>query len=57
MVFWPRLGDLFVFQNPKGVYVFSPGQMLGYAYTICSYGQISISYTTAIGSPCLPSCV
>ena len=40
-VFWPRLSDPFVCQIPIGVYVFhSPGQMLGCAYTICSYGQI-----------------
>ena len=36
-----------------GVYVcHSQGQVLGYAYSICSYGQISISYTSSSGSPC-----
>ena len=41
LVFWPRLGNLSVCQNPKGVYVcYFLGQVLGYAYTICSYGQI-----------------
>ena len=28
---------------------------LGYVYTTCSYGQISISCTISSGSPCLPS--
>ena len=38
---WPRLGDPFVSQKPKGVCVsHSPGRILGYAYTICSYDQI-----------------
>ena len=41
LVLWPRLGDSFVCQSPIRVYVcHSLGQMLGYAYTICSYGQI-----------------
>ena len=41
LVSWPRLGDLFVYQSPKGVYVCHfLRQMLGLAYTICSHGQI-----------------
>ena len=41
LVFWPRLGDPFVYQSPIGVYVCHfLGQVLGCAYTICSYGQI-----------------
>ena len=48
----PRFGDLFVSQNPRGVCAsHSPGQMLGSAYTICSYCQVSIPS----GSPCPPS--
>ena len=36
-MFWPRLGD----QSLKGIHVcYSLGQMLGCAYTICSYVQI-----------------
>ena len=31
--------------------------MLGCAYSICSYGQISVSYTILSGSPCTPSCI
>ena len=38
LVFWPRLGDP---RYDKGVYVrHFLRQMLGCAYTICSYGQI-----------------
>ena len=41
LVVWPRLGDPCVCQSPKGVYVcYFLRQMLGFAYTICSYGQI-----------------
>ena len=41
LVFWPRLGDLCVCQSPIGVCVcYFLGQVLGCAYTICSYGQI-----------------
>ena len=41
LVFWVRLGDPFVYERPKGVYVcHSSGQMLGCVYTICSHGQI-----------------
>ena len=40
-VFWSRLGDPFLCQSPIGVCLSHfPGQMLGCAYTICSYGQI-----------------
>ena len=38
---WSRLSDPFMNQSPIGVYVrHSLGQILGCAYTICSYGQI-----------------
>ena len=41
LVVWLRLGDLFVSQNPRGVCASHfPGRILGYEYTICSYGQI-----------------
>ena len=41
LVFWPWLSDPWVCQSPIGVYVcYFLGQVLGYAYTICSYGQI-----------------
>ena len=41
LVFWLRLGDPFVCQSPIGVYVcHSLREILGCAYTICSYGQI-----------------
>ena len=46
----------FVCQNPKEVCVSHyPGQILGCAYTICLYGQISISCTIPNGSPFSPS--
>ena len=39
LVFWPRYGDPFVYQSSIGVYVCHfLGQLLGFAYTICSYG-------------------
>ena len=45
--FWPRLSDPFVCQSPIEIYVCHfLGQMLGCAYTICSYGQIEISCTS-----------
>ena len=54
-VVWPRLGHPFVSQNPRGVCAsHSSGQILGCAYTICSYGQTSISCTIPSGSPCPP---
>ena len=34
---------------------YSPGEILGCAYTICSYGQIYISCTIPSGSPYPPS--
>ena len=41
LVVWMRLGDLFVSQNPRELRVsYFPRQILGFAYTICSYGQI-----------------
>ena len=46
LVFWPRLDDPFVRQSPIGVYVWHfLRQVLGCAYTICSYGEIKISCT------------
>ena len=51
------LGDPFVSQNPWGVWASqSLGRILGCAYTICLYCQISISCITPSGSPCPPSC-
>ena len=56
LVFWPRLGDPCVCQSSMRVYVCHfLGQVLGYVYTICLYGQISISFTSPSGSPC-PFC-
>ena len=44
LVDWPRLGDLFVSQNPRKLCVCqSPEQILSYAYITCAYGQIKIS--------------
>ena len=41
LVVWPSLGDLFVSQNPREFCVSHfLGHIMGYAYTICSYGQI-----------------
>ena len=41
LVFWPRLGDPCVCQSSIRVYVcYFLGQVLGCAYTICSYSQI-----------------
>ena len=43
LVVWPRLGDRFVSQNPKEVCAsHSPGLILGFTYTSCSYGHIII---------------
>ena len=48
----------FVGQHPIGVYEsHSPRQMQDCVYTICLYGQISISCTIPSGSLFLPSCV
>ena len=53
LVFWPRLGDPFVCQSPRGVSVcHSSGQILGCAYTICFYGQIKISCISPSRPPC-----
>ena len=53
LVFWLRFGDQSVCWNPIGVYVCHfLGQVLGCAYTICSYGQIKIFCTSLSGSPC-----
>ena len=46
----------FVSQNLREFCAFhSPRQIMGCAYTICSYGQISISCTITNGSLCPPS--
>ena len=56
LVFWPRLGDPFVYQSPIEVCVCHfLGQVLGCAYTICWHGQIKISCTFPSGSHCPPS--
>ena len=53
LVFWSRFSDPCVCQSPIGVYAcYFLGQVLGCAYTICSYGQISIFCT----SPSVPFC-
>ena len=58
LVVCPRLGDLIISQSPRKLSEsHSQGCILGCAYTTCSYGQISISCTIHIGSPCPPSCV
>ena len=45
LVIWPRLGDLFVSPNPRALGTSHlPAQIRGCAYTICSYGQISIFF-------------
>ena len=49
LVFWPRLDDPFVSQNPRrGCASHYPRQILGCAYTIYFYGQISISDTIPV---------
>ena len=40
LVVWKRLDDPFVSQNPREFCVAFFGRILGYAYTICSFGQI-----------------
>ena len=41
LVVWLRLGDPFVSQTPREICLSPfPGQILGYTYTICSYGRI-----------------
>ena len=52
LVVWPRLDDSFVSQNPKEFCAFHfLGRILGCGYTICSYGQITISCTIPSLSP------
>ena len=56
LVFWLRLGNPSLCQSPIGVYVCHfLGQKLGCAYTICLYGQISISCASPCGSHCPPT--
>ena len=56
LIVWPKFGDPFVSQNSIRVCTsHSPEQMLGCAYTICSYGHILISCTIPSRSPCPPS--
>ena len=51
----PRLGDLFICQNPRGVCVsYFPGQILVCVHIGCLHGQTSISCIIPNGSPCLP---
>ena len=50
-----RTGDPSLYQNHREVNVsHSPGQILGCAYTICLYGQSSITRKIPCGSPCPP---
>ena len=52
LVVWLRLGDLFLYQNPREHFAsHSPGQILGCAYTTCLYSQIWNSCTIPSGSP------
>ena len=52
-VVWPRLSDLFVSQNSREFFAsHSPGLILDCAYSICSWGQTSISCTIPSESPC-----
>ena len=56
LVVWLRLGDTFVSQYTRGVCASHfPGQVLGWAYTICSYDQTWISCKILSGSPYPPS--
>ena len=51
----PKFGELFLSHNPRGVFApNSPGQILGCAYSICSYSQTSTSCTIPCGSPWPP---
>ena len=53
LVFWLWLSDLFGYQNPIGAHVcHSSRQLLYCAYTICSYGQISVFGRIPSQSPC-----
>ena len=56
LVIWPRLSDPFISQNLREVCVsHATGWISGCAYTICSYGQISLTSTISSGSPSSPS--
>ena len=58
LVVWPRLGDPVLSQNHRGDYAFhSLGQILGRGYTICSYGQITVSCRIPGGSSCVQLCL
>ena len=55
-VVWPRLGDLFVYQNPWELCAsHSSGRILRSVFTISCYGQISVSSTIPGGSLSSPS--
>ena len=56
LVFWSVLGDPSVCQSPMKVYVcYFLGQVLGWAFSIWSYGQIKTFCTSPCGSPCRTS--
>ena len=44
-----------ILKSQRSLVFHSQGQILDYAYTICSYGQIKIFWTIPSGSPCPPS--
>ena len=46
LVVWPKLGDLYICQNPREICASHfPGQIPGCAYTICSCGQINAHFS------------
>ena len=46
LVVWPGLDDLFVPRNPRKVHAsHCLGRIMGFAYTVCPHGEISISCT------------
>ena len=56
LVIWPRLGDPFVSQNSRVICAsYSPGGIMGCAYTTCLNVQISISCTIPSKSPPPPN--
>ena len=56
LVVWSTSGDPFVSRNSRANSAsHSPREILGCAFTICSYGQISISCTIPCGSRFPPS--
>ena len=56
LVVRPRLGELFLSQNPKEFCASHfLGRILGCVHTVCLYGQIQISYTIPSGLPSPPS--